>query len=146
LQKRAPSGFDCPHAGQVICPVYGSGTTAIAAWRSGVFYSQVSGRRFDSYQAHLASDAAIVVLNEDGSPRATITGETGAGGLALDGSMLYVARCDENTSDVIDITTLTKIGCLPSDVGEARCDLALAGHRPAQPTLDSSIMRPSAPA
>ena len=76
------------------------------------------------------SDSAIAVLNTDGTSAGKITGESGAGGMALsaDGGTLYVARCGAGMIDEIDTATLTKTGSFASTVG-GTCDLALAGGR-----------------
>jgi hypothetical protein len=75
-----------------------------------------------------STDSAIAVMNTDGTPDTTITGETGAGGMVLSGTTLYVARCGANMIDEIDTTTLTKTGSFTATVG-GTCDLALAGGR-----------------
>src|SRR5206468_3139987 len=75
-----------------------------------------------------SGDSVIVVRNEDGTSAGTITGESGAGGMVLDGSTLYVARCGWGTIDEIDTATLTKVGSFPAAVG-GTCDLAEAGGR-----------------
>jgi hypothetical protein len=75
-----------------------------------------------------STDSAIAVMNTDGTPDGTITGETGAGGMVLSGATLYVARCGANAIDEIDTTSLTKTGSFTAAVG-GTCDLALAGGR-----------------
>jgi len=73
-----------------------------------------------------ASDSTILVWNVDGSAAGSITGESGARGMALNGSTLYVARCGWGVIDVIDTGTLTRTGSIPASVDGA-CDLAYAG-------------------
>src|SRR4051794_17145086 len=73
-------------------------------------------------------DDVIVVRNADGSDAGTITGETKAGGMLLDGSNLYVARCDgSDTIDVIDTATLTRVDSIAATVDS--CTIAEAGGR-----------------
>ncbi len=73
-------------------------------------------------------DDVIAVRNADGSDAGTITGETKAGGMVLDGSNLYVARCDgSDTIDVIDTATLTKVDSIAATVDS--CFIAEAGGR-----------------
>lgn len=74
-----------------------------------------------------ASDSAIVVRNEDGSAVKSITGESGAGGMVLDGSTLYVARCGWSVIDEIDAATLAKTGSISAPNIDGTCDLAEAG-------------------
>jgi hypothetical protein len=74
-----------------------------------------------------SSDSTILVRNEDGSAKGSIAGEAGAGGMVLDGSTLYVARCGWSVIDEIDTTTLTRTGSISApDIG-GTCDLAEAG-------------------
>jgi hypothetical protein len=76
-----------------------------------------------------SSDSSIAVLNPDGTLDTTISGESGAGGMVLSGSTLYVARCDGSDEiDEIATDTLTKVGSFTAHVG-GTCDLALAGGR-----------------
>jgi hypothetical protein len=87
----------------------------------------------DAAQGHVfvtgaSTDSAIAVMNTDGTPDGTITGETGAGGMVLSGTTLYVPRCGASEIDEIDTTTLTKTGSFTAAVG-GTCDLALAGGR-----------------
>jgi hypothetical protein len=73
-------------------------------------------------------DNVIAVRNSDGSDAGTITGETNAGGMVLDGANLYVARCDgSDTIDVIDTATLTKVDSIAASVDG--CFIAEAGGR-----------------
>jgi len=74
-----------------------------------------------------ASDSAIVVRNEDGSAVKSITGESGAGGMVLDGSTLYVARCGWSVIDEIDAAKLAKTGSISAPNIDGTCDLAEAG-------------------
>jgi hypothetical protein len=55
-------------------------------------------------------DSQIVVMNEDGTIATTISGESDASGMVIDGSTLYVARCQAHTIDEISTTTLTNTG------------------------------------
>jgi hypothetical protein len=87
----------------------------------------------DPVHAHVfitgvAADSTILVRNEDGTAAGSISGESGAGGMVLDGSTLYVARCGWNTIDEIDTATLTKTGSFAAAVDGA-CNLAEAGGR-----------------
>jgi len=76
-----------------------------------------------------SSDSSIAVLNPDGTLDTTISGESGAGGMVLSGSTLYVARCDGSDEiDEVSTDTLTKVGSFTAHVG-GTCDLALAGGR-----------------
>ena len=76
-----------------------------------------------------ASDSGVAVVDGDGAVVKTITGEDGAGGMALDGSNLYVARCGWATIDVIDTATLQKIDSFAAPGLATVCDLGLAGGR-----------------
>lgn len=74
------------------------------------------------------SGDGIAVRNTDGSDAGTIAGESDAGGMVLDGSNLYVARCDgSDTIDVIDTATLTKVDSISAAVDS--CLIAEAGGR-----------------
>ncbi len=73
-------------------------------------------------------NSSIVVLNADGSSAGTITDESGAGDMVLDGTTLYVARCGWGVIDVIDTTTLARVDSIQASVGGA-CHLGLAGGR-----------------
>ncbi|HEU0193346.1 MAG TPA: WD40 repeat domain-containing protein [Gaiellales bacterium] len=76
-----------------------------------------------------SSDSSIAVLNPDGTLDKMISGESGAGGMVLSGSTLYVARCDgSNQIDEISTDSLTRVGSFTAHVGDT-CDLALAGGR-----------------
>jgi hypothetical protein len=74
-----------------------------------------------------SSDSTILVRNEDGSAKRSITGEAGAGGMVLDGSTLYVARCGSGVIDEIDTTTLTRTGSISAPDIAGTCALAEAG-------------------
>jgi hypothetical protein len=74
------------------------------------------------------SSSAILVENADGTTAGTISGESGAAGMVLDGTTLYVARCSWGVIDEIDTTTLTRTGSFAADIG-GTCDLAEAGGR-----------------
>jgi WD40 repeat protein len=74
-----------------------------------------------------SSDSAILVRNEDGSAKRSITGEAGAGGMVLDGGTLYVARCGWSVIDEIDTATLTRTGSISAPNIGGTCDLAEAG-------------------
>ncbi len=74
------------------------------------------------------SSSAILVENTDGTSAGTISGESGAAGMVLDGTTLYVARCSWGVIDEIDTTTLARTGSFAADVG-GTCDLAEAGGR-----------------
>ena len=76
-----------------------------------------------------ASDSGVAVVDGDGAVVKTITGEDGAGGMALDGSSLYVARCGWATIDVIDTATLQKIDSFAAPGLATVRDLGLAGGR-----------------
>jgi hypothetical protein len=95
---------------------------------TGVSRMIVDGAHGHVFISGSASDSVLVVRNEDGTAAATITGESGAGGMVLDGSTLYVARCGWDVIDEIDTATLTKTGSIPAAVG-GTCDLAEAGGR-----------------
>lgn len=73
-----------------------------------------------------STDSSILVLDEAGSVVGSIPGESGAGGMALDGSTLYVAHCGQNGVDVIDAATLAKTGSISVTVSQS-CDIAVAG-------------------
>jgi hypothetical protein len=72
--------------------------------------------------------SAIDVFNPDGTPAGTIHDESGAAGMVLDGSTLYVARCRWGVIDEIDTDTLTRVGSIQAPVG-GTCDLAEANNR-----------------
>src|SRR5690349_8485078 len=76
-----------------------------------------------------ATDSSIVVVNGEGTVIKTIAGESGAGGMVLDGSTLYVARCGSAMIDVIDTTTLEKTGSFAAPGLATVCDLGFAGGR-----------------
>jgi hypothetical protein len=75
------------------------------------------------------SDSSIVVIDGQGTVTKTITGEGGAGGMALDGSTLYVALCGSATIDVIDTATLEKTDSFAAPGLATVCDLGFAGGR-----------------
>jgi hypothetical protein len=75
-----------------------------------------------------ASDSSIAVINTNGDTATKINNETGAGGMAIVGDTLYVARCAAGVIDEIDIPTLTRTGTFAASVG-GNCDLAYAGGR-----------------
>lgn len=75
-----------------------------------------------------APSSAVVVLGADGNVEGTLAGETGAGGMVLDGSTLYVARCGQGAIDEIDTTTLDNVGSIAAPVG-GTCKLGIAGGR-----------------
>lgn len=95
---------------------------------TGFSHMVVDGAYHHVFITGASSDSVIVVRNEDGTSAGTITGESGAGGMVLDGSTLYVARCGWGTIDIINTATLTKIGSFSAAVG-GTCDLAEAGGR-----------------
>ena len=75
-------------------------------------------------------DNAIAVMNFDGTLDTTITGEPGAGGMALAGGRLYVAGCDTTSIDVFDTATLTKVDTLSTSFPmKFPCDLAVTNGR-----------------
>lgn len=75
-----------------------------------------------------APSSPVVVLGADGTVEGTLSGETGAGGMALDGTTLYVARCGQGAIDEIDTTTLDTVGSISAPVG-GTCKLGIAGGR-----------------
>jgi hypothetical protein len=95
---------------------------------TGFSHMVVDGAHGHVFITGSSADSKIVVLNEDGTTAKTITGESGAGGMVLDGATLYVARCGWSTIDEIDTATLTKTGSISAPVG-GTCDLAEAGGR-----------------
>jgi hypothetical protein len=95
---------------------------------AGFSHMLVDGAHGHVFVTGAASDSKIVVRNEDGTAAGTITGESGAGGMVLDGTTLYVARCGWGVIDEIDTATLTKTGSFAAAVG-GKCDLAEAGGR-----------------
>ena len=74
------------------------------------------------------TDTSLVVMNDDGTKAKTITGESGAAGMALVGGTLYVARCGGGAIDEFDTATLQKTGSFSADV-TASCDLVASGGR-----------------
>jgi hypothetical protein len=74
-----------------------------------------------------SSDSTILVRNADGSAAGSIAGETGAGGMVIDGGTLYVARCGAGVIDEFDTTTLTSGGSIAAANIGGGCDLAEAG-------------------
>ena len=78
---------------------------------------------------NLTNDS-ILVTDYSGAEVTTISGESGAAGMVVDGSTLYVARCGATSGiDVFDTDTLTKTGSITATVADGRCDLALSGGR-----------------
>jgi hypothetical protein len=75
-----------------------------------------------------SQDSSVVVLNDAGAVVTTLTGESGAGGMVVDGSTLYVARCGGDAIDVFDTATLAKTGSFAANVGGV-CQLVEAGGR-----------------
>ncbi|MGH3427033.1 MAG: YncE family protein [Mycobacteriales bacterium] len=106
----------------------GSASASSVLPLTGYSHMVVDGPHGHVFVTGKSTDSAIAVMNTDGTPAGTITGETGAGGMVLSGSTLYVARCGANEIDEIDTTTLTKSGSFTAAVG-GTCDLALAGGR-----------------
>ncbi len=95
---------------------------------TGFSHMLVDGAHGHVFLTGAAADSKIVVRNTDGTAAGTITGESGAGGMVLDGSTLYVARCGWGVIDEIDTATLTKVGSFAAAAG-GTCDLAEAGGR-----------------
>jgi hypothetical protein len=96
-------------------------------------------------QAHghlLMSDpvgGVVYVTDLAGAPVQTITGESGAGGMVLDGSTLYVPRCGAGAIDVIDTASLTVTDSISAaGIAGRRCNLAEAGGRLWYATGDDS--------
>ena len=78
---------------------------------------------------NLTNDS-ILVTDYSGAEVTTISGESGAAGMVVDGSTLYVARCGATSGiDVFDTGTLTKTGSITATVADGRCDLALSGRQ-----------------
>ncbi|HEY2788897.1 MAG TPA: hypothetical protein VGI72_05535 [Gaiellales bacterium] len=94
----------------------------------GFSHMLVDGAHGHVFVTGAAADSKIAVENEDGTSAGVITGESGAGGMVLDGGTLYVARCGWGVIDEIDTATLTKVGSFTAAVG-GTCDLAEAGGR-----------------
>ena len=93
---------------------------------------------YDAAHGHIfvtgwPADSVIAVQSPDGFPVATIPDESAAGGMALVGNTLYVARCGLGQIDEIDTATLEKIGSFAADPGGTSgadtCNLAYAGGR-----------------
>jgi hypothetical protein len=104
-----------------------SGTTLPGL--TGFGHMAVDGANGHVFVDGASTDSNIDVMNEDGTSAGSITGETGAGGMVLDGSTLYVARCaNPGTIDTIDTSTLTVTGSIPipSPGIAGRCSLAEA--------------------
>ena len=95
---------------------------------TGFSHMLIDGTHGHVFLTGAAADSKIAVENTDGTSAGTITGESGAGGMVLDGSTLYVARCGWGVIDEIDTATLTKVGSFAAAVG-GTCDLAEAGGR-----------------
>jgi hypothetical protein len=74
-----------------------------------------------------SSDSTVLARNADGSAAGSISGESGASGMVLDGTTLYVARCGWSVIDVIDTTTLTKTGSISAPNIGGTCDIVEAG-------------------
>jgi sugar lactone lactonase YvrE len=115
--------------------VAGSGVPAASA--SGTTLAGLSDFKYmaiDRTAGHVFVDggnggSVIDVMNEDGTPAGSITGETLADGMVVDGSTLYVARCiGFGQIDEVDTTSLTVVGSIPAALG-GTCDLAEAGGR-----------------
>jgi hypothetical protein len=73
-------------------------------------------------------NSSILVTDYTGATVTTITGIAGGGGMVVDGTKLYVARCGWGLIDVYDLGTLTKTDSITAAVS-GTCDLALAGGR-----------------
>jgi hypothetical protein len=71
----------------------------------------------------------IKVVDFDGHLVQTLTGEPGASGMAIHGTMLYVALSQADQIDRIDTSTLKSIGPLSLPTGSAPNALAWAGGR-----------------
>lgn len=115
----------------VLCAAPGAASATVAGTTlplTGFSHMVVDGAHGHVFVTGSSSDSKIVVLNEDGTAAKTITGESGAGGMVLDGGTLYVARCGWSTIDAIDTATLTKVGSFSAPVA-GTCDLAEAGGR-----------------
>jgi hypothetical protein len=75
----------------------------------------------------ITSSGKIVVLNFDGDVVETISGESGARGLAVVGSHLYVVAAGGNAIDDIDTGTLTKSATLTTGLHDASDLVATSG-------------------
>jgi hypothetical protein len=113
----------------VLCAASGTASATVAGKAlplTGFGHMVVDGAHKHVFVTGSSSDSTIAVRNEDGTSAGTITGESGAGGMVLDGGTLYVARCGWGVIDEIDTATLTKTGSFSAPVG-GTCDLAEAG-------------------
>jgi hypothetical protein len=75
------------------------------------------------------TDSAVLVVDETGAIVKTFTGEAGAGGMALSGTSLYVARCGPQLIDEIDTATLSVTDSFVAPGLDEDCDIAIAGGR-----------------
>jgi hypothetical protein len=105
----------------------GTGTAAVELGSTG-FGSIVVD---DAYHHVFVSGPAsneVIVTDFSGTIVSTITGEDGVAGMAIDGSMLYVADSNVGAIDQIDLATLTDKGVLATGLAGMRW-LAVAGGK-----------------
>jgi hypothetical protein len=115
----------------VLCAAPGAASAAVPGTTlplTGFSHMLVDSAHGHVFVTGSSSDSKIAVMNEDGTSAGTITDESGAGGMVLDGGTLYVARCGWDVIDEIDTATLSKVGSFAAPVG-GTCDLAEAGGR-----------------
>ncbi len=115
----------------LLCAASGTASAAVPGTTlplTGFSHMVVDGAHGHVFVTGSSSDSKIAVRNEDGTSAGTITGESGAGGMVLDGNTLYVARCGWGVIDEIDTATLKDVGSFAAPVG-GTCDLAEAGGR-----------------
>lgn len=121
-----------PHLGAVAAAATGVSHTTRALGLQGlgdIVFDPAHQHAFIS-GAPNANDDAIVVTDYSGAFVGSLSGESGAGGMVVDGSTLYIARCGASAGiDLYDTATLTKTGSIAASPADTSCDLALSGGR-----------------
>jgi hypothetical protein len=62
------------------------------------------------HQVFVADGLGLAAVSDDGTKVTTVPGESGAMGMVLDGSVLYVPHCAADQIDEVDAATLTRTG------------------------------------
>ena len=78
------------------------------------------------------SGSSVVVMAANGGVIKSLTGLSGATGMAMSGRTLFIAGCGSDAISTVDLDTLTVTGSIPvpSGVGATgKCTLAIAGGR-----------------
>jgi hypothetical protein len=117
-------------AGSVASPAtgaMGTGTTAVELGSTGFGSIVVDDANHHVFVSGPAANE-VIVTDFSGTIVSTITGEDGVAGMAIDGSMLYVADRGAGAIDQIDLATLTDKGVLAAGLPGMRW-LAVAGGK-----------------